>query len=82
MLKKRASKYHAANKFTGGDSVITVYYLIAKVMGKCKCTKNHSAKYKTMMDCLQYTDTQQKRQIVQDQSEKPPNGWKARARLF
>lgn len=58
--KNPVTTHRAANMFTGGDSVITGYYPDAKRKAKCKCRRNHSAKYKTMMHCLLQTDKQHK----------------------
>lgn len=51
-----------------------------KIMGKCECT-NHNAKYETMIDYLQHTDTWQKRQIVADENEMPTNGCKTPSKV-
>ena len=72
------SKYHTVNKLTGGDSVIT----LCKNNGKMQMHKESQCKVKDndgLSAAHRYTA---QRQIVPDGSEKPTNGWKARARLL
>ena len=53
------TKQLTANLFTGGDSVIKRYHLMPKWWQNANVEGNHSAKYKTMIDCLRQPDSQQ-----------------------